>query len=92
MWLRSACRTREPSGSTRTSSAPVTSMRPSGSQLVAQPEAVGAVSDDLAVAVQVDGDDLVRPPVGEPQATVVPPRRLGHGEPVEQDERLHGWH
>src|SRR5262245_54663992 len=37
MWLRSACRTRDPSGSTRVSSAPVTSVLPSGSQLAAQP-------------------------------------------------------
>src|SRR2546425_6391683 len=37
MWLRSACRTRDPSGSTRTSSPPVTSMRPSGSHFVPQP-------------------------------------------------------
>ena len=37
MWRRSACRTRDPSGSTRSSSPLVTSMRPSRNQLTAQP-------------------------------------------------------
>ena len=41
MWLRSACRTRAPSGSTRTSSGPVMSRRPSGSQLDAHPSPSG---------------------------------------------------
>jgi hypothetical protein len=53
-------------------------------------EAVWAFSHHFAVAVQVDGDDLPRSPVREPQPTVVPPRRLGHPQAIEQHARLHG--
>jgi hypothetical protein len=38
-------------------------------------ESVGAFSDHLAVAVQIDDDDLPRSPVREPQPAVVPARR-----------------
>ena len=53
-------------------------------------EPLGAFSDHLALAVQVDGDDLPRSPVREPQTAVVPPGRLGHGQAVEQYARLQG--
>jgi hypothetical protein len=52
-------------------------------------ESIGAFSHHVVVAVQVDGDDLSRPPVREPQTAVVPARRLGHGQAVEQYARLH---
>ena len=41
--------------------------------------------DHLALARRIDGDDLVRAPVGDPQPAVVPPRRLGEGQAGEQD-------
>src|SRR5215207_5827580 len=53
------------------------------------PEPVWAFSHNLARAVEIDGDDLSRPPVREPQTAVVPTRRLGHGQAVEQYARLH---
>ena len=43
----------------------------------------------LARAFKVDGDDLPRAPVREPQPAVMPARRLGHGEAVKQYARLH---
>jgi hypothetical protein len=52
-------------------------------------ESIGAFSDHVTVAVQVDGDDLPRPPVREPQPAVMPARRLRHGQAVEQYARLH---
>src|SRR5207247_8970474 len=52
-------------------------------------ESIGALSDHLAVAVQIDGDDLPRSPVRKPQATVVPPRGLGHCEAVQQYAGMH---
>src|SRR5919198_1170006 len=57
MWLRSVCRVRDPSTSTRINSGPMMSRR----RLEAQP-----------------------------QATVGPARRLGHGQAVEQYAGLHG--
>ena len=50
-------------------------------------ESFGAFSGDVAVAVEVDGDDLPRPRVREPQPAVVPARRLGHRQSVEQYAR-----
>ena len=52
-------------------------------------ESVRAFSNHVAVAVQVDGDDLPCSPVREPQTAVVPARRLGDGQAVEQYARLH---
>src|SRR5262249_8487460 len=52
-------------------------------------KSVGAFSDDVAVSVEVDRDDLPRSPIREPQTAIVPPRRLGHGQAVEQYARLH---
>ena len=52
-------------------------------------ESIGAFSDHLAVAVEIDGDDLPRAPVREPQPAVVPARRLGYGQAIEQYARLH---
>ena len=34
----------------------------------------------IGVAIEIDGDDLPRAPVREPQTAVVPPRGLGHGQ------------
>ena len=47
-----------------------------------------AVCDNLDVAVKVGGNDLVGPPVREPQAVTVPPWRLDHGQPVQQHTGL----
>src|SRR6185369_1736490 len=47
--------------------------------------APAAGADDLAVPVEVDRDDLVRPPAREPQPPIVPPGRLAHAEAVQQD-------
>jgi hypothetical protein len=44
-----------------------------------------SVSDDLAVAVEIDRDDLARASVREPQPAVVPARRFDIGQPVQQD-------
>ena len=51
-------------------------------------EAAWPVGDDLAVAVEVDGDDLVGPPMGEPQPAVMPAWRLDVGESAQEDSRL----
>src|SRR6266566_8599150 len=50
--------------------------------------AATASADDLAVPLEVDRDDLVRPPIREPQAAFVPTRRLAHAEAVQQDSRV----
>ena len=52
------------------------------------------VRDDFDVSVEIDSEDLVGPPVREPEAAVVPPGRLDHGETVEQDAGCyrHGRH
>ncbi len=34
----------------------------------------GHAEDDVAVAVEIDGNDLLHAPVGEPQAVLVPTR------------------
>ena len=52
-------------------------------------ESIGAFADHLAVAVEVDGDDLSRPPVRQPQPALVPARRLRYRQAVEQYARLH---
>jgi hypothetical protein len=41
--------------------------------------------DHVAPALQIDGKDLLRPPVRDPQPAVVPPRRLGEGQIGLQD-------
>jgi hypothetical protein len=46
------------------------------------------VADDLAVAVQIDRDDLLRAPVGEPQAVFVPAGRLNIREATQEDPRF----
>ena len=38
--------------------------------------------------VEVDGDDLLGAPVGEPQPAVVPTGRLDVGEAAQQDSRF----
>ena len=54
-------------------------------------EAGRALSDDLAVAVEIDRDDLLGAPVGEPQPAVVPTRRLDIGETAQQDDAVFEW-
>ena len=88
MWLRSACRTLVPSGSTRTSSSPVISIRPSGSQLVAQPSPSGPRRPPRCCR-RGRRRRSPRSPVREPQPAVVPARRLRHRQAVEQHARLH---
>ncbi len=39
----------------------------------------------LTVAVKVDGDDLLRSPVSEPETALVPARRLAERDPAHQD-------
>ena len=51
------------------------------------PEARRPLRDDLRVAVQVDGDDLAGPPVREPEAVLVPARRLADHEIAQQHVR-----
>ena len=49
------------------------------------------VEDDLALAREVDGDDLLRASVGKPEAVLVPAGRLGEGETDQQGLRFgHG--
>src|ERR1051325_9247826 len=45
------------------------------------------LSHDLGAAVEADGDDLGRPPVGKPEASFVPAGRFDHGELVQQHPR-----
>jgi hypothetical protein len=40
------------------------------------PEARGTLSYDLAVALEINGNDLLGTPVGEPQTPLVPTRQL----------------
>ena len=51
-------------------------------------EAARPVTDDLAGAIEIDGDDLVGPPVGEPQPAVMPAWRLDVGETAQDDSWL----
>ena len=44
--------------------------------------------DHFAVAVEIDGEHLVRAPVGEPEAAVVPAGRLEDPETVDEHARL----
>ena len=57
---------------------------PVGQPVDRPPEALRPLGDDLGVALEVDGDDLLRAPVGEPQAPFVPARRLADHEPGHQ--------
>ena len=50
------------------------------------------LGDDLAPAVEIDGDQLLRAPVGQPETAVVPARRLGEREARRQDLRLGDAH
>ena len=59
-----------------------------GASSTAQPRPSGPRSDHLALAVEVDGDDLLGAPVGEPQPAVVPARGLRHRQAIEQHTRL----
>src|SRR2546427_9723302 len=47
-----------------------------------------AGADDLAVSLDVDRDDLVRPPAREPQTALVPPGRLPHAKAAQPDPGL----
>ena len=53
-----------------------------------QPETGRALSDDLAVAVQVDRDDLARAPMCEPQPALVPAGGFDVRETAQQDSRF----
>jgi hypothetical protein len=46
------------------------------------------VGDDLAGPIEIDSDDLIGPPVGEPEPAVVPAWRLDVGEPLQEKSRL----
>ena len=51
------------------------------------------LDDDLTVAIEIDGDDLLRAPVGEPATVIVPPgglteREAGHGDSRVRHRRL----
>ena len=52
----------EPSGSWRMRPSPVSSSRPSGSHAIDHPRPGGPAPDDLAGAVEIDGDDLAARP------------------------------
>ena len=52
------------------------------------PETGRALSDDLAVAVQVDRDDLTRAPMREPQPALVPAGGFDIRETAQQDSRF----
>jgi len=56
----------------------------------AEGQAEGRAQHHLGAAVGVDGEDLLRAPVGEPQAMVVPARRFAHREPGQQGARCGG--
>jgi len=46
----------------------------------------GRLADhDLVLAIQINGDDLVRDPVGNPESTLAPARRLAKHEAGHQD-------
>ena len=47
-----------------------------------------AFCHDLGVPLEVDSDHFVGSPVGEPQAAVMPSRRLPHPQTAQQDPRL----
>jgi hypothetical protein len=48
--------------------------------------------DDLAVAVEIDRDDLARSPVSKPEALLVPARWLADRELAQQNVRFgHRW-
>ena len=84
---RSAWVTSEPSGSWRSSrrSRRRDDQQPPVGQVVdAHREGLDA-GDHLALARRIDGDDLVRAPVGDPEPAVVPPRRLGEDQVGKQD-------
>ena len=53
-----------------------------------QPRPGGPCPTTSLLAVEVDGDDLLGAPVGEPQPAVVPAGRLDVGEPAQQDPRF----
>ena len=44
-----------------------------------------SVNHDLAVAFEIEGDHLLRAPVGEPQAVLVPARLLAEDDAAHQD-------
>ena len=87
--LRSAWVTRDPSGSCGGAVlVPGHDQQPAVGQPVdRERERRRDAGDDLAVALEIDGDDLLRAPVGEPQAAVVPARRLADREPGQQNLR-----
>src|SRR6266487_1224183 len=47
--------------------------------------------DDLAGALQIDGDHLIGAHVGEPQTVLVPPGRLAHRKTGQQGLRFRHW-
>src|SRR4051812_16194124 len=48
----------------------------------------GQPDRDLALALEIDGDDLSRAPVGKPETVVVPTRRLAERDAGHQGLRL----
>ena len=46
--------------------------------------------DDVALALEIDGNDLLRAPVAEPETVIVPPWRLAERETGHQG--LQFWH
>src|SRR5690242_1633606 len=83
--------TMDPSGSCRSSLAPVVNSLPSGSQSMEYPIgwlAGSRVSMTSAPAVQVNCHDLPVDPVAEPQPPLMPPRRLRNPQPAQHNLRF----
>ena len=62
-----------------------------GSQSMQNGRPNGRPHHDFALAVELDGDDLLRSPVREPQAALVPSRRLTHRDTGEKDPCVGRW-
>ena len=66
-------------------------MRPSGSQSTQNgKDAVGAGKMTSLPSFGIDGDDLLRAPIGDPQAAVAPARRFAEREAAQHDPRFLG--
>src|SRR3954447_2151446 len=87
---RSAWTTSDPSGSWRSSRGTGYDEQPTVRQPVERDRQRLRRQLDLhlAAAVEIYRDDLAGAPVGEPEAPVVPARRLTDGQPVQQDLRV----
>ena len=46
------------------------------------------VGDDLTLAIEIEGNHLVRAPVREPKTVIVPAWRLGEDETAHQDSQV----